>query len=105
MPGWGVARSGEHFLWNCQARGSRRHSCDVEQIFTPFLVAPLALYDFRLTVVKGWRNKKMGIQIGDKAPDFKAQAYYSGTTREIQLSNYRGQWVALLFYPADFTYV
>ena len=47
----------------------------------------------------------MGIQIGDKAPDFKAEAYYRGTTREIQLSYYREQWVVLLFYPADFTYV
>jgi NADH-dependent peroxiredoxin subunit C len=47
----------------------------------------------------------MGIQIGDKTPDFKADAYYRGTIREIQLSYYRGQWVLLLFYPADFTFV
>lgn len=47
----------------------------------------------------------MGIQIGEKAPDFKAQAYYRGTTQDIQLSHYRGQWVVLLFYPGDFTYV
>jgi len=70
-----------------------------------FLVSPLTLYDFRLTVVKGRRNRKMGIQIGDKAPDFKAEGYYRGTTREFQLSYYRGQWVVLLFYPADFTIV
>jgi hypothetical protein len=72
---------------------------------THLLVSPLTLYDFRLTVVKGRRNKKMGIQIGDKAPDFKAEAYYRGTTREIQLSYYLGQWVVLLFYPGDFTFV
>jgi len=47
----------------------------------------------------------MGIQIGDKAPDFKADAYYRGTTQGMQLSHYRGQWVVLLFYPADFTFV
>jgi hypothetical protein len=70
--------------------------------FIGFAVYP---YDFRLTVVKGRRNTKMGIQIEDKAPDFKAEAYYRGTTREIQLSYYRGQWVVLLFYPGDFTYV
>jgi len=69
------------------------------------LVSPLTLYDFRLTVVKGRRNKKMGIQIGDKAPDFKAEAYYQGKIQEIQLSYYQGQWVVLLFYPADFTFV
>ena len=68
------------------------------------LVSPLTLYDFRLTVVKGRRNKKMGIQIGEKAPDFKAEAYYRGKIQEIQLSHYQGQWVVLL-YPADFTFV
>jgi peroxiredoxin (alkyl hydroperoxide reductase subunit C) len=47
----------------------------------------------------------MGILIGDKAPDFKTEGYHRGTSREIQLSNYLGQWVVLLFYPADFTFV
>jgi alkyl hydroperoxide reductase subunit AhpC len=47
----------------------------------------------------------MGIQIGDKAPDFKAAAYYRGKIQEIQLSQYQGEWVVLLFYPADFTFV
>jgi peroxiredoxin (alkyl hydroperoxide reductase subunit C) len=47
----------------------------------------------------------MGIQIGDKAPDFKAGAYYRGKIQEIQLSHYQGHWVVLLFYPADFTFV
>ena len=69
------------------------------------LVSPLALYDFRLTVVKGRRNKKMGIQIGDKAPDFKADAYHRGAFTTIRLSDYKKQWVVLVFYPADFTYV
>jgi NADH-dependent peroxiredoxin subunit C len=47
----------------------------------------------------------MGIQIGNKAPDFEAEAYFQGTSLRIQLSHYRGQWVVLLFYPADFTFV
>jgi alkyl hydroperoxide reductase subunit AhpC len=47
----------------------------------------------------------MGIQIGEKAPDFIAGAYYRGITQKIQLSHYQGQWVVLLFYPADFTFV
>ena len=47
----------------------------------------------------------MGIQIGDKAPDFKAEAYYRGAFRTIQMSDYMKQWVVLLFYPADFTTV
>jgi alkyl hydroperoxide reductase subunit AhpC len=47
----------------------------------------------------------MGIQIGDKAPDFKTKAYYRGMIQEIQFSHYEGRWVVLLFYPADFTFV
>jgi len=47
----------------------------------------------------------MAIRIGDPAPDFKAEAYYQGARQEIRLSRYRGRWVVLLFYPADFTFV
>jgi peroxiredoxin (alkyl hydroperoxide reductase subunit C) len=50
-------------------------------------------------------EEKMTVRIGMKAPDFKAEAYYRGTIQEIQLSHYQGQWVVLLFYPADFTFV
>jgi len=27
------------------------------------------------------------------------------TEREVKLSDYKGQWVVLYFYPADFTFV
>jgi len=47
----------------------------------------------------------MGIRIGEKAPDFVANAYHQGEFREIRLSSYKGQWVVLFFYPADFTFV
>jgi peroxiredoxin (alkyl hydroperoxide reductase subunit C) len=41
-----------------------------------------------------------------KAPDFKAQAVMAdGTFKEIKLSDYKGKWVALFFYPLDFTFV
>ena len=40
------------------------------------------------------------------APDFKAQAVMpDGSFHEIQLSEYRGQYVVLFFYPLDFTFV
>ena len=47
----------------------------------------------------------MGIQIVDRAPDFKTNAYYRGIIQEIQLAHYQGHWIVLLFYPADFTFV
>ncbi|MFI5346377.1 MAG: peroxiredoxin [Elusimicrobiota bacterium] len=39
------------------------------------------------------------------APDFKAQALVGKSFKEIQLSDYKGKWVVLFFYPLDFTFV
>lgn len=43
--------------------------------------------------------------IGQAAPQFKAQAYTNGEMKEISLSDYKGKWVVLFFYPLDFTFV
>jgi hypothetical protein len=45
------------------------------------------------------------IQVGKKAPDFTAPAYYKGKFVNVQLSEYLGKWVLLCFYPGDFTFV
>lgn len=45
------------------------------------------------------------MQVGKEAPDFTARAYYKGETKDITMSDYRGQWVVLCFYPGDFTFV
>ncbi|MBP1723504.1 MAG: peroxiredoxin-like protein [Deltaproteobacteria bacterium] len=47
----------------------------------------------------------MTVQIGRPAPDFSAEAYHQGTFKMTRLLDYRGKWVILFFYPADFTYV
>ena len=47
----------------------------------------------------------MTVQIGKQTPDFSAEAYHQGKIRTIHLADYRGNWVVLFFYPADFTYV
>ena len=47
----------------------------------------------------------MNVQVGKETPDFTAKAYYQGAAKEIKLSDYRGKWVMLCFYPADFTCV
>jgi len=43
--------------------------------------------------------------VGKPAPDFTAKAYVKGKAQEVKLSDYRGKWVALCFYPADLTCV
>jgi peroxiredoxin (alkyl hydroperoxide reductase subunit C) len=45
------------------------------------------------------------IKVGQKAPEFTAQAYYKGKFVSVKLSDYIGKWVVLCFYPGDFTFV
>jgi len=54
------------------------------------------------TIIK---EEKSMVQIGKKAPDFTAPAYYKGKFTEVKLSDYLGKWVVLCFYPGDFTFV
>jgi peroxiredoxin (alkyl hydroperoxide reductase subunit C) len=53
--------------------------------------------------VTGFRN--CGLKINDQIPALSADAYYNNSTVKINLSDYRGKWIVLIFYPADFTFV
>lgn len=44
-------------------------------------------------------------QIGKPAPPFKTQALVGKDFKEVSLDQYRGKYVVLFFYPADFTFV
>jgi hypothetical protein len=48
---------------------------------------------------------KMMAQVGKPAPDFEVSAYVDGGFKNIKLSDYKGKWVVLCFYPGDFTFV
>src|SRR5210317_18534 len=49
---------------------------------------------------------KMGVLVNKPAPDFEAQAVVNGQFDTVKLSSYKGkQYVALFFYPLDFTFV
>ena len=47
----------------------------------------------------------MAVLVGKKAPDFKAQAVVNGDFKTVSLSDYKGKYVVLFFYPLDFTFV
>ena len=44
-------------------------------------------------------------QVGKPAPDFEAAAFFEGGFKNIKLSDYKGQWIVVCFYPGDFTFV
>jgi alkyl hydroperoxide reductase subunit AhpC len=44
--------------------------------------------------------------VGKKAPDFTADAVTgNGEFKTLKLSDYKGKWVVLFFYPLDFTFI
>jgi peroxiredoxin (alkyl hydroperoxide reductase subunit C) len=45
------------------------------------------------------------VKINALAPDFNEEAFVDEEIRRISLKDYRGKWVILFFYPADFTFV
>ncbi len=47
----------------------------------------------------------MVARVGKPAPDFEASAYADVGFKNIKLSDYKGKWVVLCFYPGDFTFV
>jgi alkyl hydroperoxide reductase subunit AhpC len=47
----------------------------------------------------------MAVLVTKEAPDFTAQAVVNGEFKTINLSDYRGKYVVLFFYPLNFTFV
>lgn len=45
------------------------------------------------------------IRVGQKAPEFTATAVVDQEFKQVKLSDYRGKYVVLFFYPLDFTFV
>lgn len=45
------------------------------------------------------------LRINKPAPEFSAEVFQNEEVKKINLSDYRGKWTVLFFYPADFTFV
>lgn len=43
--------------------------------------------------------------VGHQAPDFEANVFLNGGFETMKLSDYKGKWIVLCFYPGDFTFV
>jgi len=50
--------------------------------------------------------KRMQARVGKEAIDFEASAFIAGEGfKPVKLSDYKGQWIVVCFYPGDFTFV
>lgn len=45
------------------------------------------------------------VTIGQEVPDFEIEVFHNEEIKKVNLSDYKGKWVVMLFYPADFTFV
>ncbi len=50
-------------------------------------------------------NHRPASFINRRAPALDLDAYHNGAMKKINLANFRGKWLVLFFYPADFTFV
>lgn len=66
---------------------------------TPESAAPAA-------VTTSQEVTKMLARVGKEAIDFEANAFIAGVGfQPVKLSDYKGKWIVLCFYPGDFTFV
>ena len=45
------------------------------------------------------------VKVGETVPDFEFEVYQKGVIKTMSLSQVRGKWAVLVFYPADFTFI
>ncbi len=45
------------------------------------------------------------MKIGETVPDISFEMYQHEEIKKVKLSDYKGKWFVLLFYPADFTFI
>lgn len=81
---------GEKFKPGCRPPVPETNEVEVEQV-----------------VVKNEREErgKNMVRVGHPAPDFTLNAYQKGEFKSFSLSEFKGKWVLLCFYPGDFTFV
>jgi peroxiredoxin (alkyl hydroperoxide reductase subunit C) len=62
--------------------------------------------DAEVQVTRTSEVMRMRAQVGKEAPDFEANAFMPGAGFEpVKLSQFKGKWIVLCFYPGDFTFV
>lgn len=47
----------------------------------------------------------MSTRVGKLVPEFTIPAYCNGKVTKVSLSDYKGKWLWIFFYPGDFTFV
>ncbi len=52
-----------------------------------------------------YREYSSSVRIGETIPDYEFEAYQNDEVKTMKFSDFRGKWLIVMFYPADFTFV
>ncbi len=55
--------------------------------------------------IAGKEISMLQARVGKPAPDFELSAFFGEGFKNIKLSDYKGKWIVVCFYPGDFTFV
>jgi hypothetical protein len=59
-----------------------------------------------VSILQTQEVSKVTARVGQDAPDFELSAFIAGKGfQPVKLSDYKGKWIVLCFYPGDFTFV
>ena len=45
------------------------------------------------------------VRINYKIPQFTSKAFHEGEIKKVNSNDYKGKWLIIMFYPADFTFI
>lgn len=52
-----------------------------------------------------FREYQTSVRVGETVPDYEFEAFQNDEVKTLKFSDYRGKWLVVMFYPADFTFV
>lgn len=52
-----------------------------------------------------FREYRSSVRVGETVPDYEFEAYHKDDVVPMKFSDFRGKWLVVMFYPADFTFV
>lgn len=78
---------------------------DKEISCVPSAAGPIGQQESQTSAPAAAQPPARSAQVGKPAPDFEANSYAQGGFGALRLSQFRGKWVVLCFYPGDFTFV
>ncbi|MBU2103704.1 redoxin domain-containing protein [Patescibacteria group bacterium] len=52
-----------------------------------------------------FREYQSSVRVGETVPDYEFESFYKNDTQTMKFSDFRGKWLIVMFYPADFTFV